>query len=78
MIMTVDYMASWSSDFIVALPLLGVTVSSCPVPKIQMMNFPIHVASPTTNKQMITTTPRPSQLSDMKNMAAPSGETKPG
>ena len=68
--MTINYAASWIADFPLALSLPDVTVASCPVPKIQMINLPIHVASPTTNRPIITTTPRPSQLSDIKNIAA--------
>ena len=70
-----DYAASWIADFTVALSLPDVTVASCPVPKIQMISFPIHVDIPTTNKPIITTTAKPSQLSGVKDIAAPSGDT---
>jgi hypothetical protein len=66
-----DYAASWIADFTVALSLPDVTVASCPVPKIQMINFPIHVEIPTTNKPIITTTAKPSQLSGVEDIATP-------
>jgi hypothetical protein len=68
---TVDYAASWSSDFIVALFPWDVPTAACPVPKSQMINFPMQVARPTTTKPIVMTIPMPSQLSDVENIAIP-------
>jgi hypothetical protein len=63
---TIDHAASWSLIDVLSLP--DVFMVSCPVPKSQMISFPMQVASPTTIRPITTTIPMPSQLSNVKNM----------
>lgn len=72
--MTADYAISWS--FVVALTLPDGSTASCPVPKSQMTDFPMQMASPTTIEPIITTIPMPSQLSDVENIAGPQGQRR--
>ena len=71
MSMTVDHAASWNPDFMLTLSLREFSVASRLVTKSRMINFPMHVASPTTITPIIKTIPRPSQLSDTANIAVP-------
>lgn len=64
---TVDYAASWISDFTDALSQDGSLVSR-PVPKSRMINLLIHMASPTTHIPMNRSEPMARQFSDMGNI----------
>lgn len=66
----VDYAALWTLEF-PALSRPDVSVALCPVPKNQMIDFPMHSASPTTINPISATIPSPSQLSEVKNMLVP-------
>jgi len=52
-----------------------VSPPSCPVPKHEMINFPMQVESPTTMTAIITMAPMPSQLSDVENIDVPQATT---